>query len=128
MSNKSFIEKSKIDKKLCIHCKHCNIYVDNKIMCGLYRNKVDDKELYSAWENRYSKRCDGVKWEIRPEIVVCESEKESDFLHSEYSIQEFLPLARKIVRGEATSGYFTCGRLVEAIKRAEQEFEDNLKR
>jgi len=125
MTNKSFVEKSKIEKKLCINCKHCSVYAGlgkDRIMCGLYKDKVDDSELYYAWQSRdIPWRCGGRKWEIDPKIVVCESEEEADFLRSESFIESFMPLARKVVKGETKESPFSCGGYEEALKRAKQE-------
>ena len=127
MKTKSFEVKSKIDKKLCINCKHCLIFyslggMGDRIMCGFYRDKVDDSEIYSAFRSRYSPwLCGGRKWEIKPEIVICKSEEEANFLRSEQFIEGFLPLARQVVRGEVKKPQFTCGGYEEAIKRAKEE-------
>jgi hypothetical protein len=123
---KSFIEKSQIDKKLCIHCKHCSVYaglgVKDRIMCGLYRDKVDDSELYTAFYSRLNPlKCGGSKWEISPDIVICQSKEDAESFQSEDWIESFLPLARKVVKGEVEKPLFTCGGYEKALERALKE-------
>ena len=123
--DKSFIEKSQINKKLCIHCKYCSVYaglgMKDRVMCGLYKDKVDDSELYYAWQSRYIPwRCGGRKWEIAPNLIVCESKEEAAHLRSEDFIERFMPLARKVVKEEEKESPFTCGGYEEAKLRARQ--------
>jgi|GEM_PF-3997306 hypothetical protein len=127
MTNKLFVEKSQIDKKLCIHCKYCSVYsvlgMQDRIMCGLYKNKVDDSELYHAWQNRYILwRCGGRKWEIASNLVVCESKEQADYCRSEDFIGRFMPLARRVIRGEAAQPTSTCDGFEQAKERAKKEF------
>lgn len=94
MKEKSFIEKSLINKKLCVHCEHCSVYigagVKKKIMCDFYKNKVDGSSLYHAWQSRYIPwRCGGKKWEIASNIVVCEDQQQAAFLRSEDFNEKF---------------------------------------
>ena len=122
---KHFIEKTKIDKKLCIHCKHCNVYSGlgavNRIMCNLYTSEVDGKELYSASENRSNIfRCGGNKWQKKENIHVCETANEAETLNSEEWTESFIPLARSLVNN-SKSPATTCGGLDAAIKRVQEE-------
>ena len=126
MENK-YVEQSQIDKKLCIHCKHCEIYgcgFEEKIMCSLYRSPVDDKELYSAFEARTNNSlCGGKHWELSPEIIICQSKEEAFEKREEQSINTYMETARKIINGEQKM-VFTCGYLEKAIKRV-NEFLEN---
>jgi len=126
MTNKLFVEKSQIDKKLCIHCKYCSVYsvlgMQDRIMCGLYKNKVDDSELYHAWQNRYILwRCGGRKWEIASNLVVCESKEQADYCRSEDFIGRFMPLARRVIRAKPPNPHL----LVMGLSRPKKELKKN---
>ena len=123
---KTYINKSKLDKKLCIHCKHCNVYsgcgLKDRIMCDLYKDKVSGSELYSAFSNRYNIfKCGGFKWEISPDILVCETEKEAIELNYESQIESYMDYARKILKGDIKKGPITCGFLEKALEKASKE-------
>ena len=125
MNRKLFLEKSQIDKKLCIHCKHCSAdsigWDVDKIMCGLYRSEVDDSPLYRAWENRYNPhKCGGKKWEISLNIVIRDTKEVVDYLSLEQDIEGDMPFARELVR-DKKKPFATCGSLDLAIERAEKE-------
>ena len=120
---KTFVTQSKIDKKLCIHCKHCESVglFPPRLFCGLYRSKADDSPLYSVQMVRNNPfKCGGRKWEISPNIQTCETEEEAERLQHEESVASYMSRARRIVAtGERC--YMTCGALDEAIKRVRRE-------
>lgn len=74
---KWFVLQEQIDKKLCIHCKHC--VHDNEYMCGLYRDKVANRPIFKCdtlRKNFNSCGFDGEKWEQHKNIMVLETQEE----------------------------------------------------
>ena len=119
--HKSFITHEQINKKLCIHCKHCEVFpglgMKDKIMCCLYRDKVNNSAIYNAWESRYVPwLCGGRKWEMSSDIEVCPSEEVAEYLRREDWVESFMPFAKQVVEGKAKV-FCTCDGLQEAIKR-----------
>jgi len=122
---KLYIEKSQIDKKLCIHCEHCSVYAGigakDRIMCGLYRDKIDNSEIYYAWQSRsLLGKCGGRKWKVSSNLVICESKEKADHLRSEDWIEGFMPFAREVVKNNQKIS-ITCGGLDSAIERVRKE-------
>lgn len=118
---KTFVEQSQIDKKLCIHCKHCEEHglPPQRIMCGLFRSPVDDSPIRSAFVARMNPVwCGGRKWEINPDIVVCKTEQDAENFQHEDSVGQFMSTARDIVRGKISRPLCTCAGLEEAMEEA----------
>jgi hypothetical protein len=101
---KKYIEKSKIDKKLCIHCKyHVLSDIVSSGYCGFIRNMVDDNPSYSALRSRESIHLcgfDGLWWEINEGIVVTKSEEEAKKLRTESLIQSYMEMAKERVENQ----------------------------
>ena len=119
---KEFIEKERLDKRLCIDCLHhvsIGGFMGNPThYCGKYdRSPVDDSPTVLAILARQKDPCneEGVYWEKLENLIEARDKEEAKHLNYEEGVSEWMDHAKRHYMKE--DPMISCGSLDEAIKR-----------